>query len=231
MMANHKLQVKEYYAKLANRYDALITRHRGLEELKRIIMKTAEVREGITVLDVGTGTGYYAIDFAKAIGKHGELVGIDIAPGMVKKARENALKSSLSKPLFLAADGENIPFKSQLFDLVLCVNTLRYMSNPARFMTGIIQILKPEGKIILADGDLSIITKKSDPSRVRQILQKHGLEYFNFLRIRREGLSHLLTHDGLVKFLRNAGMKRVSSQLFRIFFIIKASKPRHAREF
>jgi malonyl-CoA O-methyltransferase len=81
------------------------------------------------ILDVGCGTGYLADQLAKSF-PAAEVVGIDIAPGMIETAKVKYKQNNL---LFAVGDGEGLPFGRAAFDLVVSNASLQWMSAPAVF--------------------------------------------------------------------------------------------------
>lgn len=100
------------------------------------------------VLDIGTGTGFIALGFAKAGYK---VTGIDIAPGMLVQARTKANLKGLEIN-FTIGDAENLPFPPKSFDLIVCRNLLWTLCNPDRALNHWYQLLRPGGRVIVSDG-------------------------------------------------------------------------------
>ena len=100
------------------------------------------------VLDIGTGTGFLALGFAKA--GH-QVTGIDIAEGMLARARAKATGEGVEID-FLIADAENPPFPARSFDVIVCRNLLWTLCNPDRALSCWYQLLRPGGRVILSDG-------------------------------------------------------------------------------
>lgn len=100
------------------------------------------------ILDIGTGTGFIALGFAKAGHK---VTGIDIASGMLARARSKAALKALEID-FLIADAENPPFPSKSFDVIVCRNLLWTLCNPDRALSRWYQLLRPGGRVIVSDG-------------------------------------------------------------------------------
>jgi ubiquinone/menaquinone biosynthesis C-methylase UbiE len=103
------------------------------------------------VLDVGTGTGMLAIEFAKGIPTV-EVVGLDLSDVALELARDNAQKSRASSRVsFERGDAEDMPFEDDTFDLVISGNTLHLLKNPVRMLNEIQRVLKPGGRFLVSD--------------------------------------------------------------------------------
>ena len=100
------------------------------------------------ILDIGTGTGFIALGFAKAGHK---VTGIDIAPGMLARARSKATLKGIEID-FLIADAENPPFPPKSFDVIVCRNLLWTLCNPDRALRRWYQLLRTGGRVIVSDG-------------------------------------------------------------------------------
>lgn len=134
-------------------------------------------------LDVGTGTGILAIEFAKSI-PGVEVTGLDLSDVVLELARENFQKSKAPlKVSFEKGDAEDIPFEDDTFDLVVSSNTLHLIKNPIRMFDEIHRVLKPEGRFIISDhrrswlGIFSAHIRASfSPDEVKDFLRQSKLQ-------------------------------------------------------
>lgn len=134
-------------------------------------------------LDVGTGTGILAIEFAKSI-PGVEVTGLDLSDVVLELARENFQKSKAPlKVSFEKGDAEDIPFEDDAFDLVVSSNTLHLIKNPIRMFDEIHRVLKPEGRFIISDhrrswlGIFSAHIRASfSPDEVKDFLRRSKLQ-------------------------------------------------------
>ena len=135
------------------------------------------------VLDVGTGTGSLAIEFAKGI-PGVEVVGLDLSDVILELARDKAQKSEVpSKVSFKKGDAEDMPLEDNTYDLVISSNTLHLVENPVKMFDEIHRILKPQSGFILSDfrrswlGVLSVHFRASySPKEVRGLLNQSKLQ-------------------------------------------------------
>ncbi|MBQ6520464.1 MAG: class I SAM-dependent methyltransferase [Anaerolineaceae bacterium] len=144
--AYKKLSVKEF-TKAAAVYDS---GHAGIYELCKDdyppILEELEQEPFDTLLDVGCGTGpMIELLAAKYPEKH--YTGLDLTPKMIEVANAKQLPNAI----FRVGDSENLPFKPNSFDAVICTNSFHHYPNPQKFFDGVHRVLKPGGRLILRD--------------------------------------------------------------------------------
>lgn len=149
-----------------------------------------------TILDVGTGTGLLAIEFAKAIPEV-HVIGLDLSAVVLDVARDNAQMSDMSlRVSFERGDAEDMPFEDDVFDLVVSSNTLHLIRYPTRMFNETRRVLKPEGKFFFSDFRRSWLGLFSQhiraaysPNEIRDLLGQSQLQnwavrdYFFWLSI------------------------------------------------
>ena len=145
-----------YFDTLAPEYDGWVDA--CFRECYKLLGKKIQdsVRQKDVVLDVGTGTGYFALLAGSYAHK---VVAVDISPSMIREAKKKADKDKLDNIMFSVADAYSLPFKSGLFDVVTCWNAFIGMNDPARALTEIKRVLKKDGKILVnvpCEGEWSI---------------------------------------------------------------------------
>jgi ubiquinone/menaquinone biosynthesis C-methylase UbiE len=104
------------------------------------VLAAAEITAGSAVLDVATGTGEAALMTVPIVGVSGFVIGADIAPAMLRAARDR-----LNQPSFgpVAANGQALPFKGGSFDAVICQLGLQFFPDPARGLAEFRRVLRP----------------------------------------------------------------------------------------
>lgn len=116
-------------------------------------LKKLDLAEDYKVLDVGCGTGWVSRMVAKMV-PNGEAVGIDIAEGMIQKAKQSMLKDKThcySNLSFKIANVEAIPYPYEYFDCVMCLESFSWFPNPTAAIREMKRVLKPGGKLYVAD--------------------------------------------------------------------------------
>ena len=123
--------------------------HSDKEFLSKII-SLANLESRSTVLDVATGTGFVAVEFAHKT--KGLVVGSDITNEMLGWARKHADKESVDDhTAFVLAEGSKQPFPDRTFDNVVSRLALHHIPDPGPVVKEMARLVKPRGRVIIAD--------------------------------------------------------------------------------
>jgi arsenite methyltransferase len=106
---------------------------------------------GMAVIDIGCGAGVDTLFAALRVGPGGRVVGIDITPEMVDRAKMNLNQMKLPNVSFYQASAEQLDFPPGSFDVAISNGVLNLVVNKARALADIYKILKPGGRLMLAD--------------------------------------------------------------------------------
>lgn len=112
------------------------------------VVEAAQVRPGMHVLDVASGTGEPALTLAEAVAPGGRVTATDLVPEMLAIAKEEARKRGLDNIRFQEADAEALPFAEHTFDVVTCRFGAMYFSNLGQALREILRVLKPGGRAV-----------------------------------------------------------------------------------
>ncbi len=216
--AQRKSLVKTFYSNRASRYDDDIGKHPVLSSIRDQLVKELYLRKGSLVLDLGCGSGITAFAIRSRFG-NGMVVGVDIADPMVKVAKKHA-RSFDDTIEFLIGDMETISFKDSTFDLVLCINAIRYLESLKPALSEIYRVLGDDGRLILVDGDRECEEMRDKFARER-ILKKHPLER-KF--VSSDGWNMLYTKDKIRNELMEAHFENVTIESERMYLIARAQK-------
>lgn len=153
-----------------------------------LIAEMVELDRSGTYLDLGCSTGLYARGLSLVLDElpgESDVVGIDIAPSMLREAANRSLTAGTT-PSFARADAHDLPFQDSSFVGVVCGGTLNELGDPALALRECARILKPGGKVAI----MGIL--KSGATRgaaLQRLLSVGGVRFFT-----REGVEGLL-HD------------------------------------
>jgi ubiquinone/menaquinone biosynthesis C-methylase UbiE len=116
----------------------------------RRLLDGAGLRPGQHVLDVACGPGIPSLMAAPLVAPDGEVVGIDLAPGMVELAKKKAEEAGLTNATFREADAEDLPFPDDSFDAVLCNHGLVHTTDRMKALREMWRVLKRGGIIAIS---------------------------------------------------------------------------------
>ena len=117
----------------------------------RGIISNLGLQSGMKVLDVGCGPGRLAIPIAQQVGSNGEVVAIDIQPGMLRRAKEKASKVNVHNIQFLQVEVGEGTLGSNLYDRALLVTVLGEIPKREAALKGIFDALKPAGLLSVTE--------------------------------------------------------------------------------
>jgi arsenite methyltransferase len=111
----------------------------------------ADLKEGETVLDLGSGGGIDVILSAKRVGENGLAYGLDMTDEMLALARQNAQQAGVRNAIFLKGVIEEIPLPSDSIDVVISNCVINLSIEKAAVLTEIGRVLRPGGRIGISD--------------------------------------------------------------------------------
>lgn len=111
----------------------------------------AGIKEGDTVLDLGSGAGNDCFIARAEVGEKGKVIGIDFSPQMLEKARKNAVKRGYTNVEFIEGDIENMPLSDNSIDVVVSNCVLNLLPEKNRIFKEIYRVLKKDGHFCISD--------------------------------------------------------------------------------
>jgi arsenite methyltransferase len=121
---------------------------------------------GDAVLDIGCGAGVDSLVAGRMVGPAGRVVGIDVTVAMLAQARENHARLGLGQVSFQVGDAKALPFPDNDFDAVISNGVFNLTMNKAQALEETHRVLKPGGRLMLAD---MVLVAALPPNRQDQI--------------------------------------------------------------
>ena len=125
------------------------------------------IEEGMTVLDIGCGPGFFSIDMAQMVGKAGRVIASDLQEGMLQKLRDKIQGTELEQRITLHKCEENKIGVSENVDFVLAFYVVHEVPNQKEFFMEIGSILKPNGKVLIVEPPFRV-SKKGFEETIRK---------------------------------------------------------------
>lgn len=114
-----------------------------------LLLKHLEVKPGLTIIDIGSGTGFPLMELAGRFGKSCRIYGVDPWINANKRARQKIKNYALKNVEIIESSAEQIPFESNSADLVVSNLGINNFDNPQAVFKECNRVLKPNGKLAL----------------------------------------------------------------------------------
>jgi SAM-dependent methyltransferase len=110
-----------------------------------------EPQPGQTILDLGCGAGFDTLLAARRVGASGKVIGVDMTPEMIAKARTNAETLGLANVEFFLEEIEDLSIPDASVDLVISNGVFNLCSDKPKVLSEVFRVLKPGGRLHMAD--------------------------------------------------------------------------------
>ena len=141
---NFKYRTKFSFSKSASTYNNIAELQFKIADI--LVSMLDKSKCNLKILDVGTGTGYL-IDKLQCTFPNAKIYAADIAFGMVKIS---SAKKRINRASFVQADAEFLPYKNDMFDILISNSVYQWMENYSRGISELYRVIKPEGKFLFS---------------------------------------------------------------------------------
>ena len=130
----------------------------------------AKIKEGDTVIDLGSGAGNDAFIARKIVGENGKVLGIDFTEAMINKARANAEKLNFNNVEFRLGDIDDMPVTSNYADVIVSNCVLNLVPDKHKVISEIYRVLKPGAHFSISD----IVLEGNLPSKWKEVAELYA---------------------------------------------------------
>lgn len=196
----------------------------------------ANIRQGDSVLDLGSGAGNDCFVARSIVGDQGRVVGLDFTSAMLEKARANNQKLGFTNVQFVEGDIENIPLENDSFDVVISNCVLNLVPDKEKAFAEIRRVLKPGGHFCVSD----VVLKGELPSKLKKDAEMYAgcvsgaIELDSYLKIiESNGYNEIMIHklkeielpaEILLKYLKPDELQQFNKKEIGIFSVTISGK-------
>jgi arsenite methyltransferase len=129
----------------------------------------ASLKEGEVVLDLGSGAGFDCFLAAQRVGQSGKVIGVDMTPEMLDKARENLRKGKYQNVEFRLGEIENLPVADSSVDVIISNCVINLSQDKPKVFREAFRVLRPGGRLMVSD----IVLTADLPQEIRSSIEAY----------------------------------------------------------
>ena len=154
----------------------------------------ADLKPGEVVLDLGSGAGFDCFLAARQVGEQGKVLGVDMTPEMVKKAKRNAISGSFTNTYFQLGQMEHLPLKDDCVDVIISNCVINLSTDKSLVFQEGFRVLKPGGRLAISD----VIALTEFPDEIKNDLELYSACF-----------SGAMEHKKLLSLLKDVGFSEI----------------------
>ena len=129
----------------------------------------ASLKEGEVVLDLGSGAGFDAFLASPKVGKAGRVIGVDMTPEMIDKARANAKRGNYTNVEFRLGEIEKLPIEDNSIDIIISNCVINLSPDKESVFKEAFRVLKTNGRIMVSD----LVLLKELPGKIKESIEAY----------------------------------------------------------
>ncbi|WP_306395020.1 class I SAM-dependent methyltransferase [Telluria beijingensis] len=156
---------------------------RAREERPELLLPELALAPGMTVADIGAGTGYYTWQLAKLVGPGGRVYAVDVQPEMIGMLDSQMAKRGVRNVVSVLGSETTVKLPRASVDLAIMVDVYHELAYPAEVLDSIVDALKPGGRVVFVEyraEDPAVAIKplhKMSERQIRREATAHGLKW------------------------------------------------------
>ena len=158
---------------------------RDSEEAPRRLLSTLGLKPGMTVADIGAGSGYLTFPIARAVGKNGKVYAVDIQPEMLTIIQKKAKRTKINNVATVLSTEDDPKLPERSTDLMLLVDVYHELGQPYEMGRNMVRGLKKGGRLVLVEyrkEDPRVPIKELHKMSVAQVKEEMAVFPLRFLK-------------------------------------------------
>ena len=159
------------------------------EERPDLVLNALDLKPGMTVADIGAGTGYYAWRIAQRIGAAGTVYAVDVQPEMIKALEQQMSRRGIANVKAVPGTPADPKLPRNSLDLALMVDVYHEFEQPYEMLTAIVGALKPGGRVAFVEfrgNDPKVPIKPLHTMTEEQVRREAGVHALEWIRTTRD---------------------------------------------